>query len=171
MVLTGPIGSGKSTVAAELADRCVARGLTVAVADLDDVAMAQRGVTDLGDLWPRGGVAHAALVDGWFAAGSDVVIAHGPFAEADSYPALLAERPDRTAMHVVLTVPADVALQRVAADCGRPAAAISRDPDFLRATHAAFADLDLPSADVTVDTTTATTAQIADQLVALLTGP
>jgi len=36
--ITGPIASGKTTVAELLAKRCESKGLTVVIADVDDVA-------------------------------------------------------------------------------------------------------------------------------------
>src|SRR3954453_11833967 len=79
VVLAGPIGCGKSTVAAKLGHLVAAAGKTAAVADLDDVAFAQRGPLDIPELCRRAGIAHVRLVQGCFEAGVDVVIAHGPF--------------------------------------------------------------------------------------------
>jgi shikimate kinase len=165
VVLAGPIGSGKSTVAELLARRCASSGRSAAIADLDDVAFAQRGVLGVPELWRRAGVAHAGVVRGWFAAGTDVVIAHGPFFEARSYEALFASAGagSRTS-HVLLTVPFEVALGRVTADPDRRPTARSRDPDFLRSTHEVFAGLDLPAADFTFDTTTMSPAEIVERL-------
>lgn len=165
VIITGPIASGKSTVADLLAQRCASQGRSVAVADLDDVAFAQEGCPDLAEFWRRAGVAHAALVRGWLAAGTEVVIAHGPFSEARSYDSLraAADRGSRT-HHVLLTVHIEDALQRVAADPSRPPAALSRDPDFVRATYDAFSALDLPSIDETFDTSQTKAADIAEKL-------
>ncbi|WP_349257843.1 adenylyl-sulfate kinase [Iamia sp.] len=65
VAITGPIGSGKSTVAELLARRLWAAGMTVALADLDDLAFAQRAELDLAEFWRRAGVAHSGLVRGW----------------------------------------------------------------------------------------------------------
>ncbi len=82
VVIAGAIGTGKSTVAELLARRAQAADVTTALADLDDLALAQRANLGLSEFWRRTGVAHSALVRGWFEAGADVVIAHGPFFES-----------------------------------------------------------------------------------------
>lgn len=153
VIITGPIASGKSTVADLLAQRCASQGWSVASADLDDIAFAQDGCPELAEFWRRAGVAHAALVRGWFESGTEVIIAHGPFYESRSYDSLRAavNSGSRT-HHVLLTVCFDIALQRVTADSGRPPSALSRNPDFLRSTYDAFAALDLPPIDETFDT-------------------
>lgn len=139
IVMTGPIGAGKSTVAELLAQRLAATGLTVAVTDLDDAAFSQRGRQDLVEFWRRAGVAHSALVHGWFQAGADVVIAHGPFFESASYERLFAAAPmGARAHHVLLLVSFDVALVRVSSDPERGPGARSTDPEFLASTHEAF---------------------------------
>jgi shikimate kinase len=165
VIITGPIASGKSTVAGLLARRCASQGRSVAVADLDDAAFAQVGCSDIAEFWRRAGVAHAALVRGWLAAGTEVVIAHGPFSEAGSYDSLraAADGGSRT-HHVLLTVRLGVALQRVAADPSRPPTAMSRDPDFVQATYDAFLALDLPSIDETFDTAQTTASEIAEEI-------
>ena len=165
VIITGPIASGKSTVADLLAQRCASLGRSVASADLDDVAFAQDGCPDLATFWRRAGVAHAAIVRGWFASGTEVVIAHGPFYESRSYDSLLAAvNPGCRTLHVRLTVRFDIALERVAADTGRPPSALSRNPDFLRSTYDAFSALDLPLTDETFDTSQTAAANIAERL-------
>jgi shikimate kinase len=166
VVIAGPIGSGKTSVADLLARRCASASRSVAVADLDDVALTQRGARDIPEFWRRAGVAHTALVRGWFDSGIDVVIAHGPFFESCSYDTLFAStRADSRTHHVLLKVPFDIALQRVTADPERGPSALSKDPDFLRSTHDAFAELDLPPADYTFDTFKLTPTEIVDRLV------
>jgi shikimate kinase len=69
LTIVGPIGAGKSSVAERVAERVRLTGLSAALADLDELAFAQRADLDLPELWRRAGVAHGALVHGWFAAG------------------------------------------------------------------------------------------------------
>ncbi|MGQ0832358.1 MAG: hypothetical protein ACT4OV_11835 [Microthrixaceae bacterium] len=169
VVIAGPIGSGKTTVADLLARRYASASRSVAVADLDDVAFMQQGVHDIPEFWRRAGIAHTALVLGWLDAGSDVVIAHGPFFESRSYDSLLAAaRAGSRTHHVLLSVPFDIALQRVTADPERGSSALSKNPDFLRFTHDAFAELELPPADYTFDTSSMTAAEIVERLAPLL---
>jgi hypothetical protein len=171
VVLAGPIGSGKSTVAELVGHRVAAAGRTAAVADLDDVAFAHRGPLDLPEFWRRAGVAHVGLVNGWFAAGVDVVIAHGPFFESGTYDALFATvQPAGRVHHVLLRVTFDCALERVTSDPDRGPHALSRDPDFLRSTHDAFERIepDLPPSELVLDTSEVSASDTAARIAALV---
>lgn len=171
VVLAGPIGSGKSTVAEFVGHRMAAAGRTAAIADLDDVAFAHRGPLDMPEFWRRAGVAHVGLVNGWFEAGVDVVIAHGPFFESGTYDPLFATvGPAGRAHHVLLRVTFDCALERVSNDPDRGSRAFSKDPDFLRSTHDAFEQLGprLPPADLDLDTSELTASDAAARIAALV---
>ena len=171
VAIAGPIGAGKSTVAELLARRAQRAGMTASVADLDDVAFAQRARIDVPELWRRAGVAHSALVRGWFEAGVDVVIAHGPLFEAQSYGSLHAAAPaDALRHHVLLRATYEIALERVTSDPERGPSAMSTRPDFLRETHVAFADriTSLPQVDIDLDTSASTAAEVADRAFSLL---
>jgi hypothetical protein len=105
------------------------------VVDLDDVAFMQREI-DLHKLWRRGTLAARAHVQGWFDAETDAVVAHGPFFESGGYEVLLdVHREDVKCAHVLLRVSYEAALRRVSGDPGRE---LSKDPEFLQATHDAF---------------------------------
>ena len=167
VTVVGPIGSGKSTISELLAHRSQAKGMTACLVDLDDLAFAQRATLDLDEFWRRAGVAHSALVRGWFEAGVDVVIAHGPFFESRSYGSLLAAAPaDARHHHVLLRAPFEVALARVQSDPGRNPEMRSVQPDFLRETHETFAERigGLPPIDVDLDTSEFTAQQVADRV-------
>ena len=166
-MLAGPIGSGKSTVAQLLGHRVVALGMTAAIADLDDVAFAHRGPLDLAAFWRRAGIAHLALVRGWFDAGVDVVIAHGPFFESGTYDELFATTgAGGRVHHVLLRVDVDLALERVRSDPERGPDALSRDEAFLRETHDTFRNLEptLPVADLILDTSELSARDVAARL-------
>lgn len=137
VVLTGPIASGKSTIAARLATRLLEAGQSGAVVDLDDVAdCLYQPPEGAGQAWVRARWAHDHLVSAFRRSGVDVVIAHGSlFYERERMPTPDGVS-DKGALRVLLTVPFEVARGRVTAD---PTRALSRDPDFLRATHQAFA--------------------------------
>lgn len=140
VVIIGPIGAGKSTVARLLADRLVAAGLTTATPDVDDVVAMGAGPPAAFDaMWERGRRVHGAAVGAWLRSGVDVVVAHGPAYTEEETAALMAEVPAGTpTLRVMLLAPYDVALARVADD---PLRGLSRDPGFLRATHERFTDL------------------------------
>jgi len=174
IAIAGPIGAGKSSVAERVALLAQSSGLSVSLVGLDEVAFAQRADLGLDEFWHRAGVAHSALVRGWFDAGADVVIAHGPFFESDSYESLMAAAPSGARRHhVLLDAPFDVALDRVVSDPERTRTALSVQPDFLRSTHEAFAALveSLPRVDLTVDTAGLTADEVAHSVFALLNLP
>jgi hypothetical protein len=142
-------------------------GMTAVLADLDDIAFAQRASVGLAEFWGRAGIAHSMLVRGWFETAVDVVIAHGPFFESRSYDSLFAAAPtDTLRHHVVLTVSFEVALERVMSDPERGPAALSVQPDFLRATHERFAALvgSLPFVDVVIDTSHMEPREVAERV-------
>lgn len=130
VVLVGPVGAGKSTVAGRLAQLVRRTGMTAADVDMDDVAFMQCGGDDLHEFWRRAAVATAGLIRAWFDAGVDVVVTHGPFFESDGFEILrLARPPDVEVHHILLRVTAEVAITRVRNDPGR---GISKDPKFVR---------------------------------------
>jgi shikimate kinase len=164
-VISGPIGAGKSTVGRLLAQRFMSAGLVTAVADLDDVAFAQHGAPDLAEFWRRAGVAHTALVRGWFEAGCDAVIADGPFFESRSFETVFAACPsDGVVTHVLLKVAFEVARKRVTSDADRKPGALSTQPGFLKSTHESFLETEseLPRVDLQLDTSDLTAESVAD---------
>ena len=59
VAITGPIASGKNTVAELLAKRCAGKGLTVVIADVDDVAAMVTGPgAPASGLWFAAHLAH-----------------------------------------------------------------------------------------------------------------
>lgn len=137
VVITGPIGSGKSTVADGLADHLQAVGRSAVSVDLDEVVSMLRAPLDRFERsWQQARVVHGALVAAWLHAEVDVVIAHGPFYTDEETAALLDPVPPTIApRRVMLLAPYETALARVAVDARREA---SRDPNFLRSTHERF---------------------------------
>ncbi|HEV7722374.1 MAG TPA: hypothetical protein VGO60_13870 [Iamia sp.] len=169
VVIIGPIGSGKSTVAGLLAARLVAAGLTVATPDVDEVVVMGTGPADAFDtMWSRGRRVHGAVVGAWLRSGVDVVIAHGPAYTDEETEALMADVPAGTpTTRVMLLAPYAVALERVTGD---PLRGVSKDPAFLRSTHERFAALRpaIPPCDHTFDTSSLSADRLADTLAAEL---
>lgn len=169
IVINGPIGAGKSTVARLLARRLAREGLFAADVDLDDVVFMQHlREASFDPVWERGWRAHASLVNEWFRLGADVVIAHGPL-YADFQVASLLRGPrtwDRT-WHALFRVSYDVALERVTNDDERRPDAGSRDPGFLRSSHDWFATLQSGIAvDWEIDTAHTSPGEIVSRLAA-----
>ena len=131
LVITGPIASGKSTLARAVGRAVEARRSTVAVIDLDlvyemlDVHGSHKGDDRRWEAARRGA---AGLADRFVAAGIDVVVVEGEFDEA-ARAAFAAELGDTVAPRfITLTVSYDEAYRRARADTTR---GISRDPAFL----------------------------------------
>src|ERR1039458_2442262 len=79
VVVTGPIGSGKSSVTKMLAGRFSEAGRSAAVVDLDDiVAMLHAPLEKVEQSWERARDVHGRLVGEWLSSGVDVVIVDGP---------------------------------------------------------------------------------------------
>ncbi|HEY8591127.1 MAG TPA: hypothetical protein VIL55_16390 [Naasia sp.] len=171
VVITGPIGAGKSTVSSLLAERLLGDGLTVVVADVDDVAaMAHTPAGGEPATWEAAHRAHSALVRHWLTEGVDVVIAHGPIYTAMETAALLDGLPPATdVLKVLVSVDYDVALHRVAADTSR---GLSRDPGFLRATHDRFARVigEFGEVDLEFDTAATAPGSVVDRIADALAG-
>ena len=146
VAITGPIASGKNTVAELLAKRCESKGLTVVIADIDDVAAM---VTGLGaaasGLWFAAHLAHGAMVAQWMLSKVNVVISVGPIYTLAEREALFGPLPAETCRcRVLIDAPLSVTWERVRADVTRGR---SRQYDFHVAAHERFRSLmrDIPS--------------------------
>jgi chloramphenicol 3-O-phosphotransferase len=171
VVLLGPVGAGKSTVADRLAHLVRHNGMTAADVDMDDVAFMQCGGDDLHEFWRRAAVATAGLIRAWFDAGMDVVVTHGPFFESDGFEILRHARPtDVDVHHVLLRVTTEVAITRNQND---PRRGISNDPKFIRDSNDQFHGLGhvLPVMNLELDTTRRGPDEIAADVMAALTIP
>jgi shikimate kinase len=138
VMITGPMASGKNTVAEHLARTFAARGHTVVIADVDDVADMVRN--------PGAGLerfaaheAHGALVGQWMRSAVDVVISVGPVYSDEEQAAFTRTLPDVAAVRwVVVDAPVAVTLARAQANPNRGR---SRDPEFHHRAHGRFREL------------------------------
>lgn len=140
VTVTGPIASGKNTVAALLADRCGGVGLTVVIVDLDDVAamVTAPGAAAQG-LWFAAHEVHGSLVARWMLTDVDVVICVGPIYSQAEQDALFGPLPPiARPWRVLIDAPLSATWQRVSADDSR---GVSRQRHFHVAAHARFRSL------------------------------
>ena len=153
LIISGPIASGKSTVALALAANLRSCGRTVAVVDLDRLYMMldDRSPMDDPGTWRTARRAAAALTDQFVLDAIELIIVEGTFwtqSERDEFVSRLSTAVDP--IFVTLRVSVEEALRRVEADTGRRA---SRIPQHLRASHADFAAAPPLPGDVTIDST------------------
>lgn len=145
VVVTGPIGSGKSAVTKLLADRFKEDGRSAAVVDLDEiVAMLHAPIENVEQAWETARNVHRRLVGEWLSSGVDAVIVDGPFYSKSETAALMQYVPTGiVARRIILLATYEVALTRVVGD---PSRGVSKDPVILRLLYEEFAR-QLPSID------------------------
>jgi adenylylsulfate kinase-like enzyme len=170
IVITGPIASGKSTVAHALARELASRDVPAPVIDLDIVhdELVVDGWASEDEAWRLARESLARAVRTLVRDGSTVVIADGSF----NLPAdrtILREGLDETAglVYVTLLVSFDEALRRAQGD---PTRGRSRDPEFLLAHFAARRDalVNAPASDLVIDTEGTTPTAIAATIARLV---
>jgi adenylylsulfate kinase-like enzyme len=131
IVITGPIASGKSTIARELARELARAGVPVAVIDLDDVhdRLAREGPETAEATWALARREAATLTNTFLAEGTAVVVAEGSF-NAPGDRAEFSQYLDASVdpVYVTLRVSFAEALRRAQGD---PTRGASRDPAFL----------------------------------------
>jgi adenylylsulfate kinase-like enzyme len=146
VAITGPIASGKNTVAEILARRCESEGLTVVIADVDDVAAMVTGPgAAASGLWFAAHLAHGAMVAQWMLSKVNVVISVGPIYTLAEQEALFGQLPAETCpCRVLIDAPLSATWERARADVTR---GLSRQYDFHVAAHERFRSLmsDIPS--------------------------
>ena len=165
IVITGPIASGKSTVARELARDLERRNVRAVVVDLDvlEAMLTAGGRASHGGTWALARHAAAALTAALLAEGVAVVIAEGSFNTPGDRATFARHLPTiDSPLYVTLRVSFEEALRRARSDPNRGA---SRDPAFLRRYFAAAnqALATPPATDLVIDTerVTATSAAAA----------
>jgi adenylylsulfate kinase-like enzyme len=153
IVITGPIGSGKSTVARELARQLERAGVPVAIIDLDEVhdTLARDGPETDGATWALARREAATLAKTFLADGRAVVIAEGSFnAPGDRAEFAQYLDADVDPVYVTLRVSFEEALRRAQGD---PTRGASRDPAFLGRYFAGFSQAPpTPATDLVIET-------------------
>jgi adenylylsulfate kinase-like enzyme len=162
IVITGPIASGKSTVARELARELELIDIRAEVIDLDRVhdRLTANGSTADDSAWTLARQETATVANAFLDEGVVVVIAEGSFNAPSDRAALVQHlRPSTGLLFVTLQVSFEEALRRAQGD---PTRGRSRDRQFLGSHFAARHDVlaAVPPTDIVIDTerTTATAA-------------
>lgn len=172
IVINGPIASGKSTVAREVAGLIEGAGRRSAVIDLDEVWLMldhQRPRSGGLERWLLARRAAAELTDLFFSEGIDVVVCEGPFFTTDERDGYL--RHLRTSVQVrfvTLAVSFEGSLARSLGD-PHPGRVTSKDPRWLRERYDAASGLleGLRGSDVLVQTDRRTAEEIAKEIAAV----
>ena len=185
LIISGPIASGKSTVAYALAAEARASGSTAGVIELDRIYMMLDDGPIMGDaeISRRARRAAAALVHQYVLDGVDLIIVEGDFwttAQREEFTYRLSS--GVASVFVTLRVSArglfavtgaassptarvEEALRRVESD---PSRGRSRIPGVLRGCHADFAAAPPIAGDVTIDSTSLSLAEVAARIRSVL---
>lgn len=142
VVLTGPVGGGKSSVALAVATRLKAWGCPAAGIDLDVVYRMVRQDNDYADeeTWRTARRGAAALADVFFDDGARLVLVEGGFFTEDECDELRSHMTSRPVFRLAaLNISFEEALRRAQGDPD-PGRVVTRDPNTLRALHAEFTD-------------------------------
>jgi len=140
IILTGPVGGGKSTVARALARQLRASGLQTAVLDLDLLYCMARQSDGFDDrpIWTTARRGAAALADSFYRSGMSVVIVEGSFLDSQDLRELreaLTSGVNET--FIALQVSATAALWRAQGDPD-PSRVVSRDAGVQKVLYAEF---------------------------------
>jgi shikimate kinase len=172
VLLTGPVGAGKSTTAIAVTKELHAQGIGAAYIDLDQLYCMARQRDGFGDeaIWHVARRGAGELSDLFFATVADVVVADGEFfSQRERSQLLEAMQTDARVVAVTLKVNFDNVLARVSNDPD-PGRVASRIPAILRRLHAAYESA-MPFLDVhsrCIETDGARFDEVVGKVVALL---
>lgn len=153
IVVTGPVASGKTTVARALAARARVHGLDAASIDMDELVFMVNG-TDWRTVKPTHWVAArhaaAALADAFYAGGASVVTVAGPFFGRSERDGLIGNMRSSPSVDVVaLEVALEEAIARASTD---PTRTLSKDPVLLAELEKTINWLELPPNTIRIRT-------------------
>jgi shikimate kinase len=165
VLCTGPIASGKSTVARDLAARARSRGIGAASIDMDELVFMVNGFdwrTVTAAHWALARHAAAALIDALFAGGLDFVAVAGPFFGASERNELIGNMHTAASVHVVaLDVTLQQAISRAVADPGRT---LSKDPVLLARLEKTINWVELPTDAIRLPTDGLTADEVGSRV-------
>jgi adenylylsulfate kinase-like enzyme len=161
IVISGPIASGKSTVARSLAQEFERAGMTAAAIDVDVVydMLEHKTARKLdGAKWAHARHGAAVLANGLMTDGIEVVIVEGDFLTPKDRASFLGEVHPTKPRFVTLRVSFETALRRAHND---PTRGLSRDRAFLwrHYEEASAALRDVPTTDLVLETESVTVAE------------
>jgi hypothetical protein len=173
IVITGPVGAGKSTTSLALAQALRRPDLAVAVIDLDQVYCFVRQQDGYGEptAWVRARQGAAALADCLFNSGMSVVIVDGEFFNAEELGTLTA--PIQSAVELsffTLQLAYESNLVRVQGD---PLRGGSKNPSFLAWLHTQFVQAlpFLQEQSVVITTDALSRDQVVERIIAAMECP
>jgi adenylylsulfate kinase-like enzyme len=154
IVISGPIASGKSSVARGVARSLRGRGIATAIVDLDELyakeAQTMGEPRSTAARWRAARRAAAALANSHTAEGLAAVIVEGSFQTQRDRLVLTESLGSRAnLLHVSLRVSYEEALRRAQLD---PTRGRSRDPSFLRRYYARQAATETPDTGLVIET-------------------
>ncbi|HEU5102206.1 MAG TPA: zeta toxin family protein [Roseiflexaceae bacterium] len=167
IIITGPVGAGKSTTSLALARSLRRPDFDVAAIDLDQMYGFVRQQDGYGEpsAWARARAGAAALANALFDTGISVVIVEGEFFNAEELGTLKSPTHAGVALcFFTLRLSYERALERVQGDPSRGA---SKDPSFLKGLHTHFAQAlpFLEAESVVIDTDDLTQDEVVARLV------
>jgi shikimate kinase len=170
IVITGPVGAGKSTTGLALARALRRPDFAVAVIDLDQMYGFVRQQDGYGEptAWARARQGAAALANCLFDTGMSVVIVEGEFFNSEELGSLTAPiHANVIRRFYTLRLSYERALERVQGDPSRGA---SKDPSFLKSLHVYFAQAlpFLEASSIVVDTDGLAQDEVVARLMAAL---
>lgn len=142
VIITGPVGAGKSTVAKEIARVLQSKNVSTAVIDLDEVYCMARQQADFNDreMWATARRAAAALTESFYASDLQVVIVEGGFLSALEIAELRQYvNSEVNEFFFTLLTSAPTALHRAQTDLN-PDRVVSRLPEVQANLYAEFAE-------------------------------